>query len=255
MSRYFLFGLPVIVLVYIITFSEPTVTKVNDVSIKKEVSEKYSSKNNTISNDIVIEYDSTSSDKINVSKSLNNEKKIMKSDKVEDKRYTAINNEKDYSSKVEKSILIKKEKDIRSKEITKLTIDENVKKIIGKPNLKPVYKDWKKSGELYYNVYVEVAKKENLKIQSEYSNSENVNQSLTPPSMPIITTVNIENETVHVILPENTTEAYVVTKDSTDSDLESQTDSSKSDTDNINYTQIDTTSNEVIVMTPPSIGE
>lgn len=253
MSRYFLFGLPVIVLVYMITFLEPTVTKVNDVSIKKEVSEKNSSNNNTISNDIVIEYDSTTSDKINVSKSLNNEKKIMKLDKVEDERYTEINNVRDYSSKVEKSVPIKK--DIRSKEITTLTIDENVKKIIGKPNLKPVYKNWKKSGELYYNVYVEVAKKENLKIQSEYSNSENVNQSLTPPSMPIITTVNIENETVHVILPEGTTEAYVVTKDSTYSDLESQADSSDSNTDNISHTQIDTTSNEVIVMTPPSIGE
>lgn len=252
MSRYFLFGLPVIVLVYMITFSEPSVTKVNDVSIKKEVSEKNSSNNNTISNDIVIEYDSTTSDKINVSKSLNNEKKIMKLDKVEDERYTEINNVRDYSSKVEKSVPIKK--DIRSKEITTLTIDENVKKIIGKPNLKPVYKNWKKSGELYYNVYVEVAKKENVKIQSEYSNSENVNQSLTPPSMPIITTVSIENETVHVILPEGTTEAYVVTKDSTDSAPESQTDSSNSNTDNISYTQIDTTSNEITVLTPPSIG-
>ena len=146
---------------------------------------------------------------------------------VEDVKQLIDNKEKISSCKSSSSVDIEYESDSSSliaKNKQKRKIDI-IEKLTEEENLKPLYKEWKRKGDLSYNIYIKKS-----------SESEEFSQKLAPPAMPSLTTVEVSGEKIGVVIPIGT-KGYIVTKEGSD----------------INYQPIHTDRDNIELIVPPGV--
>lgn len=132
-------------------------------------------------------------------------------EKVEDIDYIIDKKESKSSHKESHSVNIEYEStpplltSNSSKSSTNLFLKEEpeivlIEKLIGEKDLKPVYKEWKSAGGVFYNIYIKTP------------DSEESKQELIPPAIPLFKSVEISGKKVNIVIP-NGAEGYIVTKD------------------------------------------
>ena len=142
----------------------------------------------------------------------NNDKVKSKQRDIEEKREHKI---EQINTEVDKNIIDNADDD-----------QELVSEAIGKNNIKPLYKKWKKNGNELYNIYTTTPQK------SEQSNS------FAPPQIPSLVTVRVGNKPVTVAIPAKA-KAYIVTKE--DGEVKSE--------------PIDSSNSQESLIAPPAVGQ
>jgi len=136
-------------------------------------------------------------------------------DKVKTKKSYIVDKKKHINNKVDKNIIDSADDD-----------QELVARAIGKNEIKPLYKKWKKNGNELYNIYTTTPQKSD---QSD---------SFAPPQIPSLVTIRVGNKPVSVAIPAKS-EAYIVTKE--DGEVKSR--------------PIDSSNSEESLITPPAVGQ
>ena len=153
-------------------------------------------------------------------------KEYIKDEKVDVKQYIKIgkipNIKETKASKIDKSYNTNKKISSNNFIVKK----EKILNSIGRDDVKPLFKKWKKIGSTYYNVYYVKPK-----VDPEVA-------QIQPPSIPTVTKVNVKGKDITIALPSGDIEAYVVTKEENSSEVESESINTESE-----------------IMAPPQIGQ